>query len=219
MGGGLEPELAVAIDVMFPIGVFARAVQDFHDAFPDTVLRVEVETLGAVLQPVLDGRCSLAVAGFLPEVPPQLVQERLLSIRLVTVVAPQHPLAREAAPIPRERLAEQVQLVLTDRSDLTKGREFGVVGRKQWRLADIGAKRVFLIAGLGWGNMPDHLVEEDVEAGRLVLISQREGPTDMSAPMHAVHRADRPPGPAGRWLIERLSETVEQCTEHRKTWP
>ncbi len=219
MGGGLEPELAVAIDVMFPIGVFARAVQDFHVAFPDTVLRVEVETLGAVLQPVLEGRCSLAVAGFLPEVPPQLVQEHLLSIRLVTVVAPQHPLARETAPIPRERLAEQVQLVLTDRSDLTKGREFGVVGRKQWRLADIGAKRVFLIAGLGWGNMPDHLVEEDVEAGRLVLISQREGPTDMSAPMHAVHRADRPPGPAGRWLIERLSETVEQCTEYRKTWP
>ncbi len=55
------------------------------------------------------------------------------------------------------------------------------------------------------------------EAG--ILISQREGPTDMSAPMHAVHRADRPPGPAGRWLIERLSETVEQCTEYRKTWP
>lgn len=211
MGGGLEPELAVAIDVMFPIAVFARAVQDFRSVFPETPLRVDVEGLGAVLQPVLDGRCSFAVTGFLPDVPPQLVEEHLLAIRLVTVAAPEHPLARETAPIPREVLAEHVQLVLTDRSDLTKGREFGVVGRKPWRLADLGAKRVFLLAGLGWGNMPLHLVQEDLAAGRLVQLRQEEAPNDVSAPMRAVHRADRPPGPAGRWLIERLTETVGEC--------
>jgi len=216
IGGGLEPELAVAVDVMFPIAVFARAVQDFRDAFPETPLRVDVEGLGAVLQPVLDGRCSFAVTGFLPELAPELVEEHLLAIRLVTVAAPQHPLARETTAVPRERLAEHVQLVLTDRSELTKGREFGVVGRKPWRLADLGAKHVFLLAGLGWGNMPFHLVEQDLAAGRLVLLRQQDGPGDVSAPMRAVHRADRPPGPAGRWLIERLRETVAQCVEYGK---
>jgi DNA-binding transcriptional LysR family regulator len=206
----------VAVDVMFPISIFARAVRDFHAEFPETPLRVEVEGLGAVLQPVLDGRCSFAVASFLPEVPPQLVKEHLLAIRLVTVAAPGHPLAQEPSPISRDVLAEHVQLVLTDRSDLTKGREFGVIGRKPWRLADLGAKRVFLLAGLGWGSMPLHLVEDDIAAGRLVLIRQEEGQDGVSAPMRAVHRADRPPGPAGRWLIERLTETVEQCIEHGK---
>lgn len=213
MSGGLEPELAVAIDVMFPIAVFARAVQDFRDAFPDTPLRVDVEALGAVLQPVLEGRCSFAVTGFLPEVPPELVEEHLLVIQMVTVVAPGHPLARETDPIPRELLAQHVQLVLTDRSDLTKGREFGVVGRKPWRLADIGAKRVFLLAGLGWGNMPLHLVQEDLAAGRLVLICQEDVPNVVTAPMRAVHRSDRPPGPAGRWLIPRLRETVGESID------
>lgn len=211
MGGGLEPELAVAIDVMFPITVFARAVQDFRDAFPDTPLRVEVEGLGAVLQPVLDGRCSFAVTGYLPEVPPDIVEEHLLVIQMVTVVAPGHPLARENMPIPREVLAGQVQLVLTDRSDLTKGRDFGVVARKPWHLADLGAKHVFLLSGLGWGNMPLHLVQEDLSAGTLVLIRQEDVPNEVTAPMRAVHRADRPPGPAGRWLIQRLTETVGDC--------
>src|SRR3954453_5630507 len=51
LGGGLEAELAVAVDVMFPIQVFARAVRDFRAEFPETPLRVEVESLGAVLQP------------------------------------------------------------------------------------------------------------------------------------------------------------------------
>ena len=213
MGEGLEPELAVAVDVMFPIAVFARAVQDFRRTFPDTPLRVDVEGLGAVLQPVLDGRCSFAITGFLPEVPPDLVEEHLLVVRLVTVVAPGHPLARESTPIPREVLAEQVQLVLTDRSDLTKGREFGVVGRKPWRLADLGAKHVFLLAGLGWGYMPLHLVQEDLAAGRLIPIRLEDAPSDVYAPMRAVHRADCPPGPAGRWLIQRLTETVGECVD------
>lgn len=219
MGGGLEPELAVAVDVMFPIAVFAHAVRDFRGAFPETPLRVDVEGLGAAVKPVLDGRCSFAVTGFLPDVSPDLVEEHLLSIRLVTVVAAGHPLARETAPIPRERLAEHVQLVLTDRSDLTKGQDFGVVGRKPWRLADMGAKRVFLLAGLGWGHMPLHLVEEDLAAGRLVLVRQADGPSDVSAPMRAVHRADRPPGPAGRWLIERLTETTARCIEDEQAQP
>src|SRR5689334_25220756 len=52
LAGGLEPELSVALDVMFPSQVFARAARDLHAQFPQTALRVEVEALGAVLQPV-----------------------------------------------------------------------------------------------------------------------------------------------------------------------
>ena len=214
LGGGLEPELAVALDVMFPIQVFARAVRDFSIAFPETPLRVEVEALGGILLPVLEGRCSLAVAGFMPDVPPQLVKEHLLSIRMVTVVAPGHPLAAAPSPVARDEVARHVQLVLSDRSGLTKGKDFGVIGRNPWRLADLGAKRTFLIAGLGWGNMPLHLVQDDIAAGRLVLIRQEDWPDGVRAPMRAVHRADSPPGPAGRWLLDRLTATVEECIEH-----
>ena len=58
---GLEPELAVAIDVMFPIAALTDAVRAFHAAFPTTPLRLYVEALGAVIQPVLDGRCRIGV--------------------------------------------------------------------------------------------------------------------------------------------------------------
>src|SRR5438309_8177420 len=46
------------------------------------------------------------------------------------------------------------QLVLTDRSELSQGKEFGVFSANTWRLADLGAKHAFLRAGLGWGGMP-----------------------------------------------------------------
>jgi DNA-binding transcriptional LysR family regulator len=94
---------------------------------------------------------------------------------------------------------------LTDRSTLTQGREFGVVSDKTWRLADMGAKHAFLKAGLGWGGMPVHLVKPDFDSGALRRLDlEAFDPGALVIPMSAAWRADAPPGPAGRWMIERL---------------
>jgi DNA-binding transcriptional LysR family regulator len=207
LAAGLEPELAVAIDVMFPIETLTCAVKAFHAAFPATPLRMFVEALGAVVQPLLDGRCRIAVIGSLPEIPSECAAEYLLAVDAVTVAAPDHPLAQIAGPIGREEAANHVQLVLTDRSPLTQGRDFGVQSAKVWRLADLGAKHAFLRAGLGWGHMPLHMVKADIEQGLLVRLEMMVHPTlGPGFSMHAIHLKEQPPGPAGRWFIDRLKQ-------------
>ncbi|USX13426.1 LysR family transcriptional regulator [Oxalobacteraceae bacterium OTU3CAMAD1] len=202
---GLEPELVVAVDVMFPIATLTAAVQAFHRAFPGTPLRLYVEALGAVLQPLLDGNCKVAVIGSLPDIPDGCASEFLLSVAAVGVVAPSHPLAALPTPIPRAAAAEHVQLVLTDRSSLTAGRNFGVMSAKTWRLGDLGAKHAFLRAGLGWGYMPLHMVEEELRDGKLVEIRLEGQPAIGSGfSMHALHMKEFPPGPAGRWFVNQL---------------
>lgn len=202
---GLEPELAVAVDVMFPIEALTAAVQAFHQEFPGTPLRLYVEALGAVLQPLLAGDCRVAIIGSLPEVPAGCASEFLLSVGAVAVVAPGHPLAEMAGPVLRSVAAEHVQLVLADRSTLTAGRNFGVMSAKTWRLGDMGAKHAFLRAGLGWGYMPLPMVEEDLRNGRLVTLDLEIQPNvGPGFSMHAVHLMEHPPGPAGRWFVNRL---------------
>ncbi|SEN57707.1 DNA-binding transcriptional regulator, LysR family [Duganella sp. CF517] len=202
---GLEPELVVAVDVMFPIETLTAAVQAFHQAYPGTPLRLYVEALGAVLQPLLDGNCRVAVIGSLPDIPDGCASEFLLSVAAVCVVAPAHPLAAIKGPIPRAVAAEQVQLVLTDRSSLTAGRNFGVMSSKTWRLGDLGAKHAFLRAGLGWGYMPLHMVQEELRDGKLVEIRLEGQPSIGSGfSMHALHMKEFPPGPAGRWFVNQL---------------
>ena len=202
---GLEPELSVVVDVMYPIAKLTTAVQAFHREFPSTPLRLYVEALGAVVQPLLEGQCGIAVIGSLPEVPPGCASEYLLGVPSVAVVAPGHPLAQAGRTVMRAEAARHVQLVLTDRSNLTQGRNYGVLSPHVWRLADLGAKHAFLRAGLGWGNMPLHMVEHDLEIGALVRLELETHPllgTGFS--MHAIFRNDQPPGPAGRWFIDRL---------------
>jgi DNA-binding transcriptional LysR family regulator len=99
-----------------------------------------------------------------------------------------------------------VQLVLTDRSTLSKGQSYGVFSKNVWRLADMGARHAFLRAGFGFGNMPQFMVEDDVARNRLRAI-RIEMPSDLRPvmAMRAVYRTDAPPGPAGRWLIGHLT--------------
>src|SRR5258708_2789194 len=196
LSDGLEAELSVVVAA-------------FQEKFPAVPFRLNVEALGAVLQPVIDGRCAFGVMGSLPTAPAQLTREHLLDVGWTFVVSPTHPLASLKGPIPARVLAQHRQLVLTDRSELSHGKDFGVFSANTWRLADLGAKHAFLRAGLGWGGMPVGVVEADLANGSLVKIRIEDLPEGhLVMAMSAVFKTDTPPGPAGRWLIEHLKSNT-----------
>jgi len=121
------------------------------------------------------------------------------------------PISRRSGPrrylaiaVSVSAVAKQVQLVLTDRTALTEGRDFGVLSPLNWRMADLGAKHALLRAGLGWGHMPLHMVEADLDSGALVKIRVQGLPRDLLMPMRVVFRKDALPGPAARAFIAQL---------------
>jgi DNA-binding transcriptional LysR family regulator len=206
MAAGLEPELSVVVDVLFPIAAITEAAKEFREKFPGTPLRLFVEALGAAYQPVLEGVAGFGIVALQPTIQPStFTAERLTGIAMIMVAAREHPLAEFKGTIPKAELSRHVQLVLTDRSSLSKGREFGVISPSTWRLADLFAKHAFLLNGLGWGGMPIHVVRDDLAAGRLVELQIEDVPPGgMILPMAAVYPISAPPGPAGRWLIDRM---------------
>src|ERR1700739_3259017 len=102
MIAGLEPELSVVVDVFYPIEAITQVAKEFRQHYPSVGLRIYVEALGAAIQPVLDGRCSIGIIGSLPIIPDTLTNERLPGVFLVMVAASDHPLARIKGKIPRE---------------------------------------------------------------------------------------------------------------------
>ena len=199
---GLEAEVALVVDVMLPPSRLVKALDAFRRRFPTVALRLEVEALGAVTERVLAGQAAFGISGPLELESDLLVRKAAGAVRLVPVAAPDHPLAQ--SPVGARAARDHVQLVLTDRSPLTAGRDFGVMSVKSWRLADLAAKHALLLAGLGWGNMPRFMVREDIKRGRLVEL-KIEGSDEMLYALHSVHLGARPPGPAGAWLMERLA--------------
>jgi DNA-binding transcriptional LysR family regulator len=207
MAGGLEPEITLVVEAMFPMCLLLQALTEFQEKFPTVETRVRVETLGAAVEALLDEPADIGLVVSFASRIDEMVGAEVTQVELVAVAAPQHPLARLNGPLEDDVLAEHVQLVLSDRSNLTRGRDRGVVGLRTWRLADLGAKHAMLLAGLGWGSMPRHIVREDLAAGRLTELRAvrwdgREGMPRL--PVMAVRRKAATLGPAGAWLLERL---------------
>lgn len=199
---GLEAEVSLAVDVMLPAERLAQVLRAFACEFPTVPLRLHVEALGAVAALVLDGKAGLGIAGPVAAAIEGLDRVEAGSVLLVPVAAPDHPLAR-ATKLKPGAGRDHIQLVLTDRSPLTQGRDFAVQSPHTWRLADLGAKHALLREGIGWGNMPLPMIEGDLVAGTLVRLAM---PDDTGGPFgfSAIHRSDAAPGPATSWLLERF---------------
>lgn len=163
---GLEAEVAVAIDPVLPAPVFIRTLKDFARQFPTVSLRLTIGSLGSIVDQVVKGDADIGVGGV-----PGEADVRLIEIGLVTMVpvaSPRHPLARLKGPVPLEELREHTQLVVTDPSQRTRGRDFSVFAFRTWRLSDMHTKHLMIRAGLGWGGLPRWIIAEDLKQGLLV---------------------------------------------------
>ena len=169
--GGLEAEVGLVVDVMLPTVRLVEVLDAFRLAFPTVTLRLYVEALGAVAQRVLDRAAVIGISGPLARRLDDLAQAPVGMVKLIPVAAPTHPLARQSGPLSNAAARAHVQLVLTDRSALTQGQDFSVLAVQTWRLADLGSKHALLLAGVGWGSMPEAMVREDLAAGRLVRLA------------------------------------------------
>lgn len=199
---GLEAEVNLAVDVMLPTRRLGEVLRAFRAEFPTVTLRLHVEALGAIASLVLEGKAVLGISGPLAAGMNGIECEASGSVPMVPVAAPDHPLGR-MDPIPPGAGRDYVQLVLSDRSPLTAGRDFAVMSPRTWRLADLGAKHALLREGIGWGNMPLPLIEPDLVAGTLVRLAMPESPGGMYR-FSAIWRRDAPPGPAASWLRARF---------------
>lgn len=209
-GHGVEPELTLAVDAMFPSAVLTQSLRALSEVYPCLQVTVFTEAMGGAEQRLRDGAARLAFCVPLPGVTDHRESEFLVTIPMVPVVAGDHPLAAIEGPVTRADLQTEVQLVLTDRTPVSNGLTGGIVSARTWRFADLGTRLDFLLAGFGWCNMPYHLVRQPVEEGRLKILDVAE-PTLAGLDIHVVHERGRAPGKAGRWLIEDLRQRVVEC--------
>ncbi len=202
---GLEPELALAIDPLVPTAPLIDSLRALSETFPDLPVSFSTEGLGGSLRRLRSGSAALAICLLLPDVPEDIVAYPLLRVAMQPVVAPGHPLASLGRPATRGDLEPHVQLVLSDPVD-PGGAAYGLSSARLWRFVDLGRRLDFLLAGFGWCRMPDHLVARPIAEARLVALRIEDDSTPGDGlVIHAAHRRDRALGPAGRWLLARLS--------------
>jgi DNA-binding transcriptional LysR family regulator len=207
---GLESEVALSIDVALPAPVLIAVLKAFEARFPTVALRLSVGTLGLIVDQVMKGEADIG-AGGITDADVRLIE--LGQVSLVPVAASSHPLARLGRAVRQEELRDHVQLVVTDPSQRTKGKDFGVFAYRTWRLTDMHTKHLMLREGIGWGSLPPWMIADDLAQGRLVKL-ELEAFSGARGPLYAMHRNDRNPGPAASWLIAALKDHLGCFNEY-----
>lgn len=207
--GGVEPELALAIDPLVPTAPLIESLRALGDTFPDLPVSFSTEGLGGSLRRLRSGSAALAICMPLPAVPEDIVAHPLLRIAMRAVVAPTHPLASLTRAATPSDLEPHVQLVLSDPVD-PSGPNYGLSSARLWRFVDLGRRLDFLLAGFGWCRMPEHLIADPVRAGQLKMLKVQDDPTPREGLMiYAAHQRHRALGPAGRWLLDDLKRRLK----------
>jgi DNA-binding transcriptional LysR family regulator len=207
----VEAELTLAVDATFPMPLLMKSLEALRGAFPQLPATVFTEALGGAEEILRSGAARMAIYPLNSGPTSDISTEFLTRIALVPVVAAGHPLAQAPQPIRRETLEPHVQLVLTGRTAFAQNLRGGIISRHLWRFADLATRLEFLLAGFGWCNMPQHMIEAHVAAGRLMRLTIADEEPSPEFRLYVASERGRELGRAGKWLVADLRERLKTC--------
>lgn len=213
LGEGVEPEVSLVVDTLFPIAQVGAALAEMRAAYPSVAIRLAVEPLGGPVSALIEKRGMLAITVGEHFRDPRITLEALSSIEMVAVVAAGHPLATrpKGGTIGVPDLADHLQIVQSDPTSLTEGRDFGVLSPQTCRVSSQDTKHALILAGLGWGRLPSWQVGRDIREGRLVRLETKSlgRNAQVVSEAYLARRLDEPLGPAARAFGEALARIAE----------
>lgn len=196
---GWEPTVSVVFDGIVPIEPLLRAVGRLVKENVPTKFEVRAEFLSGVEQAFEQGRADLMIA-VLPPRTRGLASIVLPPLHASLVARADHPLARGK----HDEAALRRELLLTVRGsdprlDLsTANLEAG----STVLLNDFGSKRSAILAGIGFGWLPDALITAELDRRKLRRVRWTRSSVHEFHP-RLYHRGQ--PGPAARRLIAALT--------------
>ena len=203
---GVEIELSLMVDTLYPLPLVAAALKNLRDEMPSVRVHLAVEPLGGPLQALRDKRCDLAIMAGEDFLDPRIETEALQMVPIVAVASATHVLARRSKALTSVEMADHLQIVLEDPTSLSEGQDFGVLSPQTLRVGTQDAKRALILGGVGWGRLPRWSIERELAEKQLVpLAATALGPMGVAQTQtYLAHRTDQAPGVAAKALRQAL---------------
>ncbi len=203
MRTGWEPSVRVVHDGVCDDAPLLRAVGELVGERAPTRLHVSAAFLGGVEAVFERERADLMVSVLPALAAEALVATRLAPLTALLVAGRGHPLVRHRGDVGDDELGAHVLLTVHGSDPRLELPTAAFERRVTVDLNDFHAKRAAILAGIGYGWLPEHLAAADLRAGRLRPVRYKRGNQHRFTPRLYV-RAGARPGPAARRLIDAL---------------
>jgi DNA-binding transcriptional LysR family regulator len=204
---GIEAEISIAVDEMFPPEYLATALQDLSVTYPNTRVQLMETILSGGPEKLLAGEVELLIAA---EVPQGFLGEPIMQARFIAVAHPEHPLHQLRRPLNLPDLTAHRQVVVRDSASGDRT-DAGWLGAEQrWTVSHVATSVDMICRGMGFAWLPASRVWPHIQQGTLAELPLEKGARRI-ATLYLTYAGEDRAGPAARHLAKLLAA---QCNSY-----
>lgn len=168
ISAGIEAKINIVFSVVFPTHTLKNILQQFTCKFPQTQLGISFASFEGTVNFLLEHKADIVVSS--DYATSDILEKEFFSkIEFIPVADPQHPATQEG--FDERRLSSMTEIVVGERAltaDITPSGQ--IEHPNTWHVMDYELKKQLLLAGLGWGYMPQDLICKELENNQLVQL-------------------------------------------------
>jgi DNA-binding transcriptional LysR family regulator len=201
---GWEAQLRLVVDVAFARARLLRVIGELQGMCPDTQLQLADAVLSGAEEAIEQHSADVVLS---TRVPTGFLGDYLMSVPFIAVASPDHALFAREHALTVDDLARHVHVVVRD-SGQRNPRDEGWLGEdRRCTVSSLEASLATVSAGLGYAWLPDHLVEQPLQEGKVRALPLAIGGT-RSLDLYLVVVRPELAGPATRAAVECFQRHV-----------
>lgn len=208
MAADWKPELAIAVEIIYPTWLLLECFATFAAERPQTRIELFETVLGGTDEALEEGKVDLAICSQLPRGRPG---DHLTRVRFVAAASPRHPLIALGRRLTFRDLRRHRQLVVRD-SGVRRTREGAwLPAESRWTFSHKATSIHAACMGLGFAWFPEESIRGELDAGELVPLPLEQG-AERWADLYLVFADPEYAGRDERRLAEIIRErTADSC--------
>ncbi len=200
---GWEPEIRVAVDIIFPTWLLLKCFAEFANERPETHLELYETVLGGTEEALAKRSVEFAIGSSVPQ---GFVGDILMPIRAVCMAAPSHPLHQLGRPLTLDDLRKHRHIVIRDSGE-QRLRSAGWINELRWTVSNKATSIHAAGLGLGYAWFPEDSVRSELERGALKALPLREG-AQKAGTLYLTFADREAAGPGTLRLVQIIRESV-----------
>ncbi|QJR12020.1 HTH-type transcriptional regulator YhaJ [Usitatibacter rugosus] len=193
-----QPEIRIAVEIVFPTWLLLECLQEFAKTRPATRIEVYETVITGTREMLADGRVDIAIG---PEAGPGATA--LTPIRGVAVASPDHPLHKLGRKLTDRDLKRHRRIFIRDTG---ANRTVDVSGVElRWTVSTKATQIRALVMGLGFAWVPDDVIRDELRDGTLKRLPLRSN-TELMGQLYLSHADPEFPGRDAAFLADLIVE-------------
>lgn len=203
LAAGNEPFLSVVLSAICAVPPVLSIIKNSITEYPQTDFSITTEHMSGVIEKLSKGEADIAIG---PNIGFHEDHEyfQIGSVEISSVASPGLIPAEQAA-VNLKEMRSYVHILVNDSGIESPAKHVNrVPGGKCWYVNDYAIKKDLILASLGWGRMPLHMIKNEIDTQSLQEIEIDGIQNKQVVPIFKVKNENHPTGPVFQRLWDQL---------------